>query len=83
MLLRINPNDATPVYRQIQRQIASAIADRRLQPGEPLQPQNELAAQLAVSPSAVRKAYAELESSGLCDRSTQCHRYRDLRQNRL
>jgi serine phosphatase RsbU (regulator of sigma subunit) len=70
MLLQINPNDATPVYRQIQRQIASAIADRRLQPGEPLQPQNELSAQLAVSPSAVRKAYAELESSGLCDRSS-------------
>ena len=69
MHLHINPHDATPVYRQIQQQIASAIADRQIHPGEPLLPQDELAAQRAVSPTAVRKAYQELESAGLCDGS--------------
>ena len=59
-----------PVYRQIHQQIAGAIADRQIHPGELLQRQEELASQLAVSPSAVRKAYEELESAGLCDRSS-------------
>ena len=66
MHLRINPHDSAPVYKQIQQQIAGAIADRQIHPGEALQPQEELAAQLAVSPSAVRKAYEELVSVGLC-----------------
>lgn len=70
MHLHINPNDSTPVYRQIQQQIAGAIADRQIHPGETLQTQEELAAQLAVSPSAVRKAYDELVSAGLCDDAT-------------
>ena len=69
MHLHINPHDATPVYRQIQQQIASAIADRQVHPGEHLMPLEELATQLAVSPTAVRKAYEELESAGLCDGS--------------
>ena len=70
MHLHINPYDSTPVYRQIQQQIASAIADRQIHPGERLQTQEELAAQLAVSPTAVRKAYKELETAGLCDSSS-------------
>lgn len=69
MLLQINPHQATPVYRQIQRQIAAAIADRQIHPGDVLQSQEDLAAQLAVSPSAVRKAYEELASRGLCSNS--------------
>jgi len=75
MHLHINPHDEAPVYRQIQRQIARAIADRQIHPGELLQPQKELAAQLAISPAAIRKAYEELQSDGLCDGS-QGSRYR-------
>lgn len=70
MHLHINPYGSTPVYRQIQQQIAGAIADRQIHPGERLQTQEELAAQLAVSPTAVRKAYKELETAGLCDSSS-------------
>ncbi len=66
MHLHINPNHPTPVYRQIQQQIADAIADRQIHPGEVLLPHEQLATQLAVSPTAVRKAYEELESAGLC-----------------
>jgi serine phosphatase RsbU (regulator of sigma subunit) len=75
MQLHINPHDEAPVYRQIQRQIATAIADRQIHPGEALQSQEDLAAQLAVSPAAVRKAYEELQSDGLCDGSRK-GRYR-------
>ena len=37
MHLHINPHDESPVYRQIQRQIAQAIADREIRPGERLE----------------------------------------------
>lgn len=69
MHFHINPHAAMPVYRQIQQQIASAIADRQIHPGELLLPHEKLATQLAVSPSAVRKAYERLQSAGLCDGS--------------
>jgi hypothetical protein len=67
MQLHINPHDETPVYRQIQHQITRAIVDREIHPGDLLASQQELAVQLAVSPSAVSKAYRELQSDGLCD----------------
>ena len=36
MQLHIDPHDRSPVYRQIQHQIARAIAERRIPPGERL-----------------------------------------------
>jgi len=69
MHLHINPHDEAPVYRQIQHQIGRAIADREIRPGDLLDSHQDLAVQLAVSPSAVRKAYQELQSDGLCDES--------------
>ena len=67
MQLHIDPHDRSPVYRQIQHQIARAIAERRIPPGEPLIDERALAVQLAVSPAAVRKAYRELKSERLCE----------------
>ena len=66
MQLHVDPHARTPVYRQIERQIAEAIADRRLRPGEALLPETEMAARLVVSPTSVRKAYEQLEDGGLC-----------------
>jgi len=73
MHLQINPHDEAPVYRQIQLQIGRAIADREIHPGDLLESQEDLAVQLAVSPSAVRKAYRELQSDGLCDEARGGH----------
>lgn len=73
MHLHINPHDKTPVYQQIQLQIARAIVDHEIRPGELLESHQELAVQLAVSPSAVNKAYHQLESDGLCDQSLDGH----------
>ena len=69
MHLHINPHEEAPVYRQIQRQIARAIADHEIRPGDLLESQQDLAVQLAVSPTAVQKAYDQLQSDGLCDQS--------------
>lgn len=69
MQLHINPHDGRPVYRQIERQIAAAIAERRLRPGETLLPEREMAARLVVSPASVRKAYERLQTDGLCRRT--------------
>jgi serine phosphatase RsbU (regulator of sigma subunit) len=66
MQLHVDPHAETPIYRQIERQIAEAIADHRLLPGEALVQEEELAARLVVSPASVRKAYEQLESNGLC-----------------
>ena len=69
MQLHVDPNAATPIYRQIERQIAEAIADQRLRPGDELLPEEQMAAHLVVSPASVRKAYERLEWSGLCSTS--------------
>ena len=54
-----------PIYRQIMRQIADALAGGRLRPGDKLISQRELARELVISPLTVKKAYDELEREGL------------------
>lgn len=65
MQLFIAPGDELPIYRQIMRQITDAIAGGRLDPGDKLASQRDLAEQLVVSPLTVKKAYDELEREGL------------------
>ncbi|MGB7488717.1 MAG: GntR family transcriptional regulator, partial [Thermoanaerobaculia bacterium] len=47
------------------RQVTDALSGGRLQPGDKLTSQRELAEQLVVSPLTVKKAYDELEREGL------------------
>jgi GntR family transcriptional regulator len=65
MHIHINPSDEIPIYRQIVRQVADAIAGGRMQPGEQLPSHRELAAQLVIAPLTVKKAYDDLEREGL------------------
>ncbi len=53
-----------PLYLQLQRLIADAIAQGRLQPGDSLPPERELAAMTGLSRVTVRKGVAELVASG-------------------
>ena len=53
-----------PLYLQLQRLIAEAIAQGRLQPGDSLPPERELAAMTGLSRVTVRKGVAELVASG-------------------
>lgn len=73
MYIHVNPQAKAPVYRQIQRQIARAITNREIHPGDLLEPQADLATQLAVSPTTIQKAYLGLRSDGLCDKSQAGH----------
>lgn len=63
--LHVNPGDDLPLYRQIVRQVADAIAGGRLARGEQLPSHRDLAAQLVIAPLTVKKAYDQLEQDGL------------------
>ncbi len=53
-----------PIPRQIADQIRACILSGRLQPGEQLPTVRRVAVELAVNPSTVSRAYAELEQEG-------------------
>jgi GntR family transcriptional regulator len=57
--------DNRPVYLQIIEQVRRQVASGDLKPGEELQPQRVLAAELQVNPNTVARAYDELENEGL------------------
>lgn len=64
MQVFVHPSGDLPLYRQIMRQIAEAIAGGRLQPGDKLDSHRDLAEQLVIAPLTVKKAYDELEALG-------------------
>ncbi len=55
---------AGPLYRQLHRRIADAIASGRLKPGDSLPPEREIAAQSGLSRVTVRKGVEALVASG-------------------
>ena len=63
----IQPADDVPIYRQIVRQVLEALASGRLEHGERMPSQRELAQRLVVSPLTVKKAYDELERAGVLE----------------
>jgi GntR family transcriptional regulator len=64
MRIFVAPSAELPLYRQIMRQIAEAIAGGRLMPGDKLDSHRDLAEQLVIAPLTVKKAYDELEALG-------------------
>ncbi len=54
-----------PIHRQIAEQIRARIGAGLLRPGEQLPTVRTLAVELAVSPTAVTRAYEELEREGV------------------
>ena len=65
MQLHISPNDPTPIYLQIVKQVKHLVAAGRLVPGEELPPIRTLAERLVVNPNTVARAYRELEAAGI------------------
>ena len=63
-LVNIDPNDATPIYAQLERGLRAAIATGRLQPGEQLPTVRQLAVELRVNANTVARVYADLERAG-------------------
>ncbi len=64
MNLSVNPNDKTPIYRQLYDQIASEVLSGALSPGTPLPPIRTVSKELGVSMITVRSAWEMLERDG-------------------
>ena len=64
MLLRLNPDDPRPVYRQIADEIQRCAAVGVLKAGESIPAVRTLAAELKVNANTVQHAYRTLEVEG-------------------
>lgn len=65
MQIQINSASDRPVYQQIIDHIKRDIALNRLKSGEKLPTVRQLAAQLAINPNTIAKAYRQLEQDGI------------------
>jgi GntR family transcriptional regulator len=68
VLLNLDKHGGVAVYRQIVDQLRHQIVSGQLPPGTQLVSVRDLAAQLAVNPMTVSKAYTILEERGLVER---------------
>lgn len=66
--LHIAPSSGTPIYRQLMDQIQRLVASKTLSVGAELPSVRKLAAELAVNPMTVSKAYSALEMQGVLSR---------------
>lgn len=62
--LRIDPGDSTPPFEQLRRRLIEQIMARQLPAGTKLPAVRRLAADLALAPGTVARAYRELEIEG-------------------
>jgi GntR family transcriptional regulator len=62
---RLNPGDGTPIYRQIIRQVETAVLGGRLRPGDRLPTIRALAVELKTNPNTIARAYGEMEIRGI------------------
>jgi GntR family transcriptional regulator len=65
LFFRIQPSAPEPAYRQIVGAVQAAVRDGKLREGERLPSIRTLAADLAINPNTVARAYRELEWLGL------------------
>lgn len=61
----ISLNNKLPIYEQLMENVTRLVLNGVLEPNEPLPSVRELAAELAVNPNTVQKAFTELERSGV------------------
>jgi GntR family transcriptional regulator len=66
-IVSIDPQDATPIYAQLERALRAAIATGRLRPGDQLPTVRQLAVELSINANTVARVYAELERAGVID----------------
>lgn len=67
LTVRIDPDDPTPPYEQLRKQLAGFIQAGYLPEGERLAPVRQLAADLDLATGTVARAYRELEGAGLVE----------------
>ncbi len=65
MWFDLDPRSSTPLYQQLVQGVKEAVARGILQPGERMPTVRELAAELAINPNTIAKAYQRLEQEGI------------------
>ena len=63
-LISLNYRDARPIYEQLKERLRRLILSGALCEGERLPSVRELAAELAINPNTIMRAYRELETEG-------------------
>jgi DNA-binding transcriptional regulator YhcF (GntR family) len=63
--LTVTPDDPTPPYEQLRRQLVDLIESGQLVEGERLPPLRQLAGDLGLAVGTVARTYRELEAAGL------------------
>lgn len=66
-LLRVNPAEAAPIWRQIEEGVRRLVASGQLRPGQSVPSVRDLARDLRVNPATVSKAYQRLTDAGLLE----------------
>ena len=64
-MLRIDPSDSVPLWKQIEEGVLRLVATGALGPEDPVASVRELARQLRVNPLTVSKAYRRLADAGV------------------
>ena len=64
LTLHIRYRDPRPIYEQLRDEVKAMVVSGVLQAGEKLPSVRELAAELAINPNTIQRAYRELESDG-------------------
>ena len=67
MYIHVDPNNPTPIYLQIVRQIKNAAATGLLAAGDKLPSVRELSQELGINPNTIARAFQELERDGVID----------------
>ena len=64
-MIHLNSRDPRPIYEQIMDNLRRLIISGGVAPGDRLPSVREMAAQLAINPNTIQRAYRELEGMGL------------------
>ena len=86
-MIHLNSRDSRPIYEQIMDNLRRLIISGGMAPGDRLPSVRELAAQLAINPNTIQRAYRELESQGylvtLPGKGTFAAPSQEVRQDRI
>jgi GntR family transcriptional regulator len=63
--ISVNPQDATPIWKQIEESLRRLVASRGLLPGSPIPSVRDLARELRINPATVVRAYQRLTEDGV------------------
>jgi GntR family transcriptional regulator len=66
-MLRLNPHDPVPLWRQIEEGVRNLVASGALPAGAPVPSVRELARDLVVNPATIARAYQRLCDAGVLE----------------